>query len=84
VGPVEKKENLVGSVECFVFVAKFRNLVGEFFIRNFLKHHKIVIFSGGRPEASKRNVNFQGATWHHLKHLQSKDIFQSIIIFSSF
>jgi hypothetical protein len=21
-------------------------------------------FSGGRPEASKRNLNFQGATWH--------------------
>jgi hypothetical protein len=29
--------------------------------------------SGGRPEGSKRNLNFQGATWHHLKHLQSKD-----------
>jgi hypothetical protein len=44
VGPVEKKENLVGSVECFVFVAKFPNLVGKFLIRFFFKHHKIVIF----------------------------------------
>jgi len=34
-------------------------------------------FSGGRPEASKRNLNFQSATWHHLKHLQSKDFFHS-------
>jgi len=34
----------------------------------------IKIVSGGRPEASKRNLNFQSATWHHLKHLQSKDI----------
>jgi hypothetical protein len=25
------------------------------------------IFSGGRPEVSKRNLNFQSATWHHLK-----------------
>jgi hypothetical protein len=24
----------------------------------------IVIFSGGRPEASKRNLNFQGGTWY--------------------
>jgi hypothetical protein len=23
--------------------------------------------SGGRPEASKRNLNFQGARWHHFK-----------------
>ncbi len=39
------------------------------------------LFSGGRPEGSKRNLNFQGATWHHFKHLQSKDFFsQSIII----
>ncbi len=27
-----------------------------------------MIFSGGRPEGSKRNLNFQSATWHHLKH----------------
>jgi hypothetical protein len=41
----------------------------------------MVFFSGGRPEASKRNLNFQSATWHHLKHLQIKDFFsQSIII----
>jgi len=25
----------------------------------------IVVVSGGRPEASKRNLNFQGTTWHH-------------------
>ncbi len=24
-----------------------------------------LIFSGGRPEGSKRNLNFQGAMWHH-------------------
>ncbi len=37
--------------------------------------------SGGRLEGSKRNLNFQGAKWHHLKHLPSKDFFsQSIII----
>ncbi len=35
VGPVGKKENLVGSVECFVFVGKFPNLVDEFQIRIF-------------------------------------------------
>jgi hypothetical protein len=23
------------------------------------------IFSGGGPEGSKRNLNFQGVTWHH-------------------
>jgi hypothetical protein len=23
------------------------------------------LFSGGRPEASKCNLNFQGITWHH-------------------
>jgi len=23
------------------------------------------LFSGGRHEASKHNLNFQGATWHH-------------------
>jgi hypothetical protein len=28
--------------------------------------------SGGRPEGSKRNLNFQTATWHHLKHFQRK------------
>jgi hypothetical protein len=28
--------------------------------------------SGGRPEGSKRNLNFQSATWHHLKHFQRK------------
>jgi len=40
-----------------------------------------LFISGGRPEASKRNLNFQTATWHHLKHLQIKDFFsQSIII----
>jgi hypothetical protein len=41
----------------------------------------VFLISGGRPEASKRNLNFQSATWHHLKHLQIKDFFsQSIII----
>jgi hypothetical protein len=25
---------------------------------------KCLVFSGGRPEASKRNLNFQSATWH--------------------
>ncbi len=24
-----------------------------------------LLFSGGRPEGSKRNLNFQSATWHH-------------------
>jgi hypothetical protein len=24
----------------------------------------VAFVSGGRPEASKRNLNFQGATWH--------------------
>jgi len=33
---------------------------------------QINFVSGGRPEASKRNLNFQAATWHHLKHLQSE------------
>jgi len=30
------------------------------------------IFSGGKLEGSKRNLNFQSATWHHLKHCQRK------------
>jgi hypothetical protein len=30
------------------------------------------LFSGGRPEGSRRNLNFQSATWHHLKHFQRK------------
>ncbi len=38
------------------------------------------IISGGSPEASKRNLNFQSATWHHLKHLQIKDFFSRSII----
>ncbi len=42
--------------------------------------HSMVLISGGRPEGSKLNLNFQGVTWHHLRHLQSKDFFQSIII----
>jgi hypothetical protein len=25
------------------------------------------LFSGGRPEGSKRNLKFQSATWHHFK-----------------
>ncbi len=33
------------------------------------------MFSGGRHEASKRNLNFQSAMWHHLKHLQVKIFF---------
>jgi hypothetical protein len=37
----------------------------------------ILIFSGGRPEASKRNLNFQGGTWYQFEHLQSKDFFLS-------
>jgi len=28
--------------------------------------------SGGRHEGSKCNLNFQSATWHHLKHFQKK------------
>jgi hypothetical protein len=39
-----------------------------------------LFFSGGRLEGSKRNLNFQGATWHHLKHLPSKDFFSKSII----
>jgi hypothetical protein len=39
----------------------------------FLKSKMIVqIFSGGRPEGSKRNLKFQSAMWHHLKHFQRK------------
>jgi hypothetical protein len=30
------------------------------------------LISGGRPEGSKRNLNFQSARWHHLKHFQRK------------
>jgi hypothetical protein len=26
---------------------------------------RLLVFSGGRLEASKRNLNFQSATWHH-------------------
>jgi len=32
----------------------------------------LIFFSEGRPEGSKRNLNFQSATWHHLKHFQRK------------
>jgi hypothetical protein len=34
--------------------------------------HKTCFLSGGRPEGSKLNLNFQSATWHHLKHFQRK------------
>jgi len=30
-----------------------------------------VFVSGGRPRGSKRKLNFQSATWHHLKHFPS-------------
>jgi hypothetical protein len=36
------------------------------------KGEKLALFSGGRPEGSKRNLNFHSATWHHLKHFQRK------------
>ncbi len=29
------------------------------------KSKKSLIFSGGRPEALKRNLSFKSATWHH-------------------
>jgi hypothetical protein len=41
---------------------------------------KLFFFSGGRPEGSKRNLNFQGATWHQFQHLPSKDCFSHSII----
>jgi len=37
------------------------------------------IFSGGRLEGSKCDLNFQGVTRHHCKHLQSKDFFSQSI-----
>jgi hypothetical protein len=46
---------------------KFLNISLRDFIQIYLgslPHMKREVFSGGRPEASKRNLNFQGATWH--------------------
>jgi hypothetical protein len=30
-----------------------------------------VFVGGGRPRGSKRKLNFQSATWHHLEHFPS-------------
>jgi hypothetical protein len=43
----------------------------------------IGIFSGGRPEGSKRNLKFQSAMWHHFKHFQSKDFFSCCLFFTA-
>jgi hypothetical protein len=52
--------NLMNLAEIFLDYPSYQD-----FFPNFL-------VSGGRPEGSKLNLNFQSATWHHLKHFQRK------------
>jgi len=45
-----------------LFVSNF--LVAKVLSLTDYAENKQTLFSGGRPEASKRNLNFQSTTWH--------------------
>jgi hypothetical protein len=45
------------------YLVRTKTFIHEFYIE--IKK----MFSGGRPEASKRDLNFQSATWHQFQHL---------------
>jgi hypothetical protein len=60
-----------GNLDIFSFL-KFDEFGWNFPWLSFISGFFPQFFSGGRHEGSKRNLNFQSATWHHLKHFQRK------------
>jgi len=60
-----------GNLDIFSF-SKFDEFGWNFPWLSFISGFFPQFFSGGRPEGSKRNLNFQSATWHHLKNFQRK------------
>jgi len=57
------KYDLTAAAACFSFAIIMIGSGGLLLVISYLFAVPVFV-SGGRPEASKRNLNFQGATWH--------------------
>jgi hypothetical protein len=69
--PIPKKNPLRISEPCLTNVG-MQSETSHTKNVSFPANHHASIFSGGRLEGSKCNLNLQSATWHHFKHFQRK------------